>query len=136
MVGVPSLEGGFWLTDPQSIIGYILRKYFRTPKEAVGLLENLIISLRHQVSLHGSDPDVLTNNIQSDLQGVFSRIFNGDRQVTVMCTYSMVGATTYDVTISVIYSQLSGEPGQVGARISLMDGQLVIPEDNLKLFLE
>jgi hypothetical protein len=131
---VPSLEGGLFLTDPQSIIAYTIRKYMRVPKEAVTLLENMIISIRHQVSLHGGQPDVLTNNIQSDLQNVFDRIFQNERQITVSCTYEMTSSNTYDVTMSVIYSLLSGEIGQTGARITLQDGQLVIPEDNLKLF--
>lgn len=135
MAMVPSLEGGFYLTDPQSIVGYQLRKYMRTPKEAVTLLENMIVSLRHQISLHGGQPEVLTANMQSDLQGVFTRIFGNERQVTVTCTHEMTSSNTYDVTISVIYGLLSGEVGQAGARISLKDGQLVIPEDNLKLFL-
>jgi hypothetical protein len=134
MAMVPSLEGGLYLTDPQSIIAYIIRKYFRTPKEAVTLLENMIVSLRHRVSLHGGQPDVLTSNIQSDLQGVFDRIFRNERQVTVSCTPELTSSNTYDVTISVIYSLLSGEIGQTGARITLQDGELVIPEDNLTLF--
>lgn len=134
MALVPSLEGGLYLKDPQSIIAYTLRKYFRVPKEAVTLLENMIVSLRHQVSLHGGQPEVLTANIQSDLQGVFNRIFQEERQVTVTCTYEMTSTNTYDVTIAVIYGLLSGEIGQTGTRITLRDGELVIPEDNLDLF--
>lgn len=135
MAKVPSLEGSLYLTDPQSIIAFIIRKYFRTPKEAVGILENMIISLRHQVSLHGGNPEALTGNITTDLQGVFNRIFAGERAVNVVCSYDMTDGNQYSVTININYVALSGEVSQVPARVYLKDGQLVIPEDNLANYL-
>lgn len=133
-VAIPSLEGSFYLKDPQSIIAFILRKYFRTPKDAVPLLGDMIISLRWQVANHGGDPETLTSNIRADLQSCYTRIFGSERNVTVTCTYTKTSSNTYSVQIGVVYNLLSGEVAQTGTTISLKDGQLVIPEDNLNSF--
>ena len=134
VAAVPSLEGSLYLKDPQSIIAYTLRKYFRTPKDAVPLLADEIISLPWQVAQFGKEPDTLVRNMQSDLQNCLNRIFNGERQVTVSVNFTTENNGSYDVTVSVIYSQLSGEISQTGTTISLKDGRLVIPEDNLNNF--
>lgn len=129
---VPSLEGSLYLTDPQSIIAYTLRKYFRTPKDAVPMFEDLIISLPWQEANFGREPDTLVRNIQSDLQGAFDRIFKGERDVTVSVSHSDVSSSmSYTVTLSVIYSLLNGEISQSGTTISLVNGRLVIPEDKI-----
>ena len=134
--GVPSLENALYLTDPKSIIAYTLRRYFRQPKATIPILDEYIISLPYQVAQHGKEPDVLVNNIQRDLQGVFSRIFQQDRNVTVTCNQVPVSDNEYDVTISVLYSLATGEITQTGTTISLVKGRLVIPEDTIKPTLE
>lgn len=134
VAAVPSLEGSLYLKDPQSIIAYTLRKYFRTPKDTIPILSDLIISLPWQVAQHGKDPETLTRNIASDLQNCFDRIFAGERRINVSANYTTDGNDGhYEVTISVIYSQISGEIAQTGTTISLRNGRLVIPEDNLDL---
>lgn len=133
MVSVPSLEGSLYLEDPQSIIGYTLRKYMRTPADTVPLLSDLIISLPMQVARYGKEPDVLCSNIQSDLQSTFVRIFGGERKITVSCTFTSNTNGNYDVTISVIYTTLSGDIAQTGTTLSLSkDGKILIPEDTLE----
>lgn len=134
-VGVPSLEGSLFLTDPQSIIAYQWRKYCRTPKDTIPLLDDQIISLRWQVSRFGTDPEALTTNMQRDLQSVFTRIFGEERDVRAVCTYTMTSSNTYDVLTQFTYSLLSGEISSYGLTISLKNGELVIPEDNLANFL-
>lgn len=132
VASVPSLEASLYLTDPQSIIAYGLRKFFRTPKHAVPLLPDEIISLPWLVAEYGRDPETLTANIQSDLQTCFNRIFAGDRDVRVSTNFTTDQTDKYEVTISVIYTHKSGETDQIGTTLSIsQDGRLIIPEDNL-----
>lgn len=128
---VPTLEGSMYLTDPQSIIAYILRRYFRQPKDTVPILGDLIISLPWQVARFGKQPDLLVTNIQEDLQNCLTRIFGGERKITVSANYTNDSTTTYEVTISVIYTTVGKEISQLGSTISLKNGRLVIPEDTL-----
>jgi len=133
---VPSLEGSLFLKDPQSIIAYVWRKYCRTPKDTVTILPDLIISLPYQLSKFGREPNVLVTNIQTDLQGVFSRIFGNERSVTVSVTSVPSGTDGYDVNVSFMYTTLTGELDQVGTTVSIgKQGQLVIPEDTLPFSL-
>jgi len=132
-VTIPSLEGQTYIRNTQSVIGYTLRRYSRTPKETVPLLPDLIISLQWRMAESGRDPDALTASIQTDLQTVFDRIFANERRVRVSCTYTMVNSIHYNVTLSVIYTLLNGEIEQYGATITLNKdtGQFVIPEDQI-----
>ncbi len=134
---VPSLEGSLYLKDPQSIIAYTLRKFFRTPKDTIPFLDTMIISLPWLVARFGNDPENLCNNIQSDLQNCFDRIFANDRKITVNASYETDSTDTYFISISVIYVAKSGEIDQVGvSKIGLKNGRLTIPEDSLdKYFL-
>jgi hypothetical protein len=129
---VPSLEGSLYLKDPQSIIAYTLRMYCRTPGSTIPFLSELVISLQAQIALFGKQPDQLVGVMQTDLQGVFGRIFQNERQVTASVTYTDTSPNTYDVTISVIYTLLNGELSQTGGTISLKDGFLQIPEDTIE----
>lgn len=132
MAYVPSLEGTLYLTDIQSIIAYTLRKFFRTPKNSVPLLDSFIISLPALVSEYGRDPETLTSNIQSSLQGCFDRIFNGERDVRVSTSFTTTSDGTCDVSIAIVYAKVSGEIDQLGTTISLgSDGRLIIPEDKI-----
>jgi len=131
MVTVPSLEGKLYLSDPQSVIAYQLRRYSRTHADTIPILSDLIISLPLQIAKYGSEPDDLTSNIQSDLQGVFNRIFAGERNITVNVTHEKISATAFNVSVSVIYTVLSGELQQTGTTISLVNGRLTIPEDRI-----
>lgn len=130
-ITVPSLTSQTYLTDPQSIIGYQLRRYGRQPKDTVTILPDLIISLPWQIANFGKDPDTLVSNIQSDLQGVFTRIFRNERKVTVNVSHSKIDSGTYSVSVSVIYTLLSGELQQTGTTLALKNGQLTIPEDQI-----
>jgi hypothetical protein len=132
MVTVPSLTGSLYVDDVQSVIAYTLNRFFRTPQHTVPIVPDLIISLPWLVAKFHRDADTLCNNIQSDLQGCFNRIFDAERKITVAVTNALTDASgTYDITISIIYTMLSGEIGQTGATISLKNGRLVIPENNL-----
>lgn len=132
---VPSLEGSLYLTDPQSVIAYQLRKYFRTPKDTIPILGDLIISLPYQVARFGKQPSILVNNIQSDLQNLFNRIFGNERNITVNANFILDDNGGYDVTIAVMYSVSSGEINQTGTTISLgSDGRLKIREDTILPF--
>lgn len=130
---VPSLEGSLFLTEPQSIIAYQLRKYFRTPKDTIPIVGDSIISLPWQVARFGKEPDTLVANMQSDLQKVFERIFTNERKISVSVTHTPNGDGAYDVNLTVMYTALSGELNQIGTTISLVKGRLVIPEDTLKM---
>lgn len=133
-VGVPSLEGSFFITDPQSIIGYVWKRYCRTPKDTISILPDLIISLPYQVSQFGRSPSTLVTNMTTDLQGVLSRIFATDRTVTVNVTQlpSSSDPNGYDVNVSITYTKLDGEIDQIGQTISINAvGELVLPEDTL-----
>lgn len=132
-IGVPSLEGSLFLTDPQSIIAYIMRKYFRTPKNTIPIVGDSIISLPWQVARFGKEPDTLVANIQSDLQKVFDRIFANERKITVSVNHTPNGDAGYDINITVMFTTLSGELNQLGTTISLEKGRLVIPEDTLRM---
>lgn len=130
---VPSLEGSLLLKDPQSIIAYQLRRYFRMPKDTIPILADSIISLPWQVARFGKEPDILASNIQSDLQTVLLRIFGDDRKVTVTTNSISNGDDSFDITISVIYGLANGEITQTGTTISLgSDGRLKIPEDTIR----
>lgn len=129
---VPSLEGSLYLTDPQSIVAYQLRKYYRTPKDTIPILSDMIISLPWQVARFGREPDVLCQNMQSDLQGVFDRVFNQERAVTVSVTHTSTGSGEYDINTSVMYTMISGDVDQGGMTVSIdKNGRLVIPEDKI-----
>lgn len=136
MAYVPSLEASAYLTDPQSIVAYQIRRFMRMPADTVPLMDDYIISLPWIVAQHSRDPETLCNNIESSLQRCLSRIFNGERTVTISVSYTLGDNDTYDVTMSVIYTQANGDLGQVGTTISLNkeSGRLVIPEDNLERF--
>jgi hypothetical protein len=132
-VYVPTLEGSLYLTDPEQIIGYILKRYFRDIKKAVPFLDDYIISLPKQVAQFGREPAALVTNIQSDLQKCFDRIFAPDgRKITVSVSQT-AGSTpdNYNVTMSIMYTTLSGDLLSSGTVISLVNGQLVIPADKL-----
>lgn len=132
VAGIPSLEGSLFLTDPQSIVAYVWRKYSRTPKDAVSILPDMIISLPYQVSQFSREPNVLVTNIQTDLQGVFTRIFDTERKVTVNVTQIPNGDNGYDISVSIMYATLEGELDQIGTTISIdRNGRLIIPEDTL-----
>jgi hypothetical protein len=129
---VPSLEGSLYLTDPQSIIAYTLRRFFRTPLHAVPLVENQIISLPWIVAQFADEPETLTSNIQSQLQNTLTRIFNNERRVEVSVNQSPNGSDGYDVTITIMYTTITGEMTGQGVTISLgKNGRLIIPEDTL-----
>lgn len=131
VAAVPSLEGSLFLTDPQSIIAYTLRKYFRTPKDTIPILPDLIISLPWQVARFGKEPELLCQNIQSDLQTTLSRIFADERPITVSVTNVPSGDSGFDVNIAVMYTLISGDVEQAGTTVSLINGRLVIPEDKI-----
>jgi len=126
---VPSLTGSLYVKDPLSVISYTLRKFFRTPAHAVPLIPDLIISLPYLVARFGNEPENLASNIRSDLQACFTRVFGSDRTVQVDCSYTDDTNGNYIVTISVTYSMLSGEIGQTGTHVKLVNGRLQIPED-------
>jgi hypothetical protein len=129
---VPTLEGSVWVTDPQSIIAYTLRRYCRTPMNTMPFLSDMIISINQQIALYGREPDNLVARIQSDLQNVYNRIFGDEREVSVTATYAnKVADNTYDITIAVMYTTTSGELSQTGGTILLVDGMLKIPEDTI-----
>lgn len=128
---VPSLEGSLYLTDPQSIIAYILRRYYRNTKNTVPVLGDLIISLPHQVALFKNEPEKLASNMQADLQRVLSRIFGTERNVTVSVMIEKTGANSCNFNTSIMYSTKSGDVEQTGTTISLKNGRLDIPEDTL-----
>lgn len=129
---VPSLTGSLLLRDPQSIVAYTLRRYFRQPADTISILSDLIISLPWRVAQCGKDPEALCSAIQTDLQGCLSRIFGNDRRVTVSTSFTRDQTDEYNVTISVMFTALNGELEQTGTTISLdKNGRLVIPEDNL-----
>lgn len=130
---VPSLEGSLFLTDPQSIIAYVMRKYFRTPKNTIPIVGDAIISLPWQVARFGKEPDTLVTNMQSDLQKVLERIFANERKITISVNHTPNGDSGYDVNITAMYTALSGELNQIGTTISLEKGRLVIPEDTLRM---
>jgi hypothetical protein len=138
MAAIPSLSGSTYIEDPQSIIAYTLNKFMRMPRHTVPLMDDHIISLPWLVAEYSKDPENLINRIQSDLQKVFNRIFNGERTVTVSVNYTLNDSISYDVTMSVIYTQLSGDIGTLGTTISLNkdSGRLIIPENNLDLFFQ
>lgn len=131
MVTVVSLEGSLYLKDPQSVIAYTLRRYSRTPKNTIPILPDLIISLPYQIAKFGREPDNLVQNIEGDLQRVFSRIFGNERQITVNVSYTKRDTISYDTTISIVYTTLSGELQQTGTTITLVNGRLMIPEDQI-----
>ena len=136
MVSVPSLSGSTYIEDPQSIIAYTLNRFMRMPRDTVPLMDDHIISLPWLAAEYSQDPENLTNQIQSALQRVFNRIFNGERNITVSVNHSFTDSISYDVTMSVIYTKLSGDIGTLGTTISLdkTSGRLIIPENNLDLF--
>lgn len=136
MAAVPSLEGSTYLTDPQSIIAYTIRRFMRMPRHTVPMMDDHIISLPWLVYENRRDPDTLVSSIQSALQKCLVRIFNGERNVNVSASYSLNDNDTYDVTISVIYTTIGDEINQIGTTISLnkTTGRLIIPEDNLNTF--
>jgi len=136
MVAVPSLSGSTFIDDPQSIIAYTLNRFMRMPRHTVPLMDDHIISLPWLAAEYAQDPESLVNQIQSGLQGVFNRVFNGERNITVSVNHTLIDSISYDVTISVIYTQLSGDIGTLGTTISLdkNSGRLIIPENNIDLF--
>jgi hypothetical protein len=105
------------------------------PANTMPYLSEYIISLPQQISMYGKHPEILTANMKSDLQNVLTRIFANDtRNITVNVSYSQSASYTngYDITVSFMYTLLSGELDQVGTTISLgSNGRLVIPESNL-----
>lgn len=133
MAAVPSLSGTTFIKDPQSIIAYTLNLFMRMPRDTVPLMDDHLISLPWLAAQHAREPETLVIKIQNDLQRVFSRIFADERAVTVSCNYTLNGDDTYDVTMSIIYTQISGDIGQLGTTISLdkNTGRLVIPENDL-----
>ena len=135
-ISVPSLEGGNYLTDPQSVIGYTLRKYYRTPAATIPIVPHLIISLPLQVAKFRAEPDTLCQVMQSDLQGVFSRIFANDKTtVDVACSWvrDSINSEQANITTVVSYTLGSGEIDQAGMIIGLntTSGRLTLPEDNV-----
>lgn len=129
---VPSLEGSLFLKDTQSIIGYTLRKFFKTPKDAVPILPDMIISLPWLVAKYGKEPSVLVSNIQSDLQTVFNRIFNGSVDIAVITSHvSTSNPNEYDINIAISYMTSGGDITQSGTTLLLKDGQIVLPEDHI-----
>ncbi len=136
MAKVPSLESSLYLTDPESIIGYTLRKYSRTPKDTVPVLGDMIISLPWDIAEYGRYPDDLVRVIQTNLQNVLGRIFENDRQISVSVIHQDDGNGNTVITITISYTALSGEVKQTGSRISLdRNGEFIIPEDSLKIGL-
>lgn len=132
-VTLPSLEGQLYLRDTQSIIGYTLRRYSRTPKDTVTILPDMIISLPWRIAQFGRDPDSLVFNIQSDLQGVFGRIFANERPIQVSVIHTPGEGNSYNIEVSIIYTLKSGELEQTGTKLSLdkTTGRLSIPEDRI-----
>jgi hypothetical protein len=133
MATVPSFENSLYLRDVPSIINYTLRKYRRTPAKTIPYLSDMIISLPRRVADLGLEPDRLASAIQSDLQIVYNRIFNGTPQVTVSALYQADSNTAGTITISVIYITPGGTADQTGVSIGLLNGELFIPEDKLAL---
>lgn len=129
---VPSLEGSLYLTDPQSIIGYTLRKMCRTPKDTVPIVPDAIVSFPWFAAKFKNQPDTLCNNMQSSIQRVLSNIFGTERNVnvTVTNTVNANNASEYDINISILYTTIAGELVPIGTTLLLKDGRFVIPEDN------
>lgn len=130
---VPSLTGAKYITDPESIIAYTLRKYMRTPKHTIPILPDLIISLPWTVAQFHTSPNTLCDNMQSELQNCFNRIFNGERTITVTVNYDTPEDNgNYTVSITVMYATISGDLNPISTSISVgSNGRLVIPEDRI-----
>ena len=135
MAFVPSYERSLYIEDIRSIIAYTWNRYCRMPANTIPYLSEYIISLPKQIAQYGRHPEILTVNMKSDLQNVFTRIMAHDgRTITVNTSYSQSSsyANGYDITVSMMYTLLSGELDQIGTTISLgANGRLVIPESNL-----
>ena len=130
---IPTLTGTMIIRDSRSIILFQLRRYFKTPKEAMPFLDGAIISLNYQLVRFSQEIDKLTANIQADLQSVFNRIFTKDRPVTVSVVSTPDGNDGVTIIISVTYTSANGDVNQVGANLSLDNkGSVIIPEDSLQ----
>lgn len=132
MAKVPSLEGSTYITDPQSIIVYTLKRYFNTPKNAIPLFGNAIISLPGLAAEYWQDPDTMSFNMKGDLTTCLQRIFQSERQITVDVPYTKAenGDVRYSINIS--FTRADGDAVTMTARCSVNpDGKLVIPEDRL-----
>lgn len=137
-VTVPSLEGSLYITNPLSIIAYTLRKFSRTPSDTIPILPSKIISLPWLVANYKNSPDILCNNIQTALQNTLTNIFSPDnRTIQVLATNTPSSSNNgdYDITISIVYQTLSGDLEQTGTTVSVVNGMLKIPEDNINVNL-
>lgn len=129
--GIPTLSGSLVVRSAESIITYTLARFTRTPKGAIPMLDEHIISLPWLIAQFGAYPDSLCSNIQTTLQACFDRIFAGDRKIGVSVSFTSDQTDSYEVTISISYTKKNGDPAQLAMGIPLKNGRLVIPENTL-----
>lgn len=132
MATVPTLGNTLYLRDPARIIAYTIRKFFYASSDVIPDLGSYIISLPDLKSRFASNPDSFTLEIRNALQGCFNRIFQNERTITVAVSYTLrPNQTDYDVSIVVAFTKNNGDIDTVSSGIQLINGRLVIPEDDL-----
>ena len=128
MVTVPTLENTLYLQDPEAIIGYGLRRYARTPANTIPFLSSQIISLPQRFAEHGGNPDDFCTAIQTDLMGMYQRIFSTATSVVVYVTNEQTDGTTYTVDISVQVT-INGQLYQLSTNLPIVNGEISLPQD-------
>ena len=84
--GVLTLDSVTILTDPDKIIAYTLTKYLTTPKSLSMSYREDIISAADVISKNSIAPDTVANQMEKDIKGCLSRIFNDTMNVNVTVT--------------------------------------------------
>ena len=132
MVNLVTLENKTRISDPSTIIAFIFRKFCRNMKDSIPILDDEIISLKWLCAKYSKDVNGLSEQIRSSLQRVLNRVFNGEREITVVTNYTVSSAGVAEITISITYVSDSKDLVQVGTSIYLNErNELVLAEDSI-----
>lgn len=96
-IGTLSDQG--WISDPMTMLNYIMSCYMLTDAAQSYTFQNELISLPFTYQLYINDPDKMANAVSSDLSSLLNRYFTHS---DVVCTSKALSNNHYAILLKAV----------------------------------